>query len=63
MIPKDNNKYPGHCGIYLGNNEFIHSSKVKGKVVISNFTKNDYWKRVLVASKDVFDGNYMQYKK
>ena len=23
-IPKVDNKYPGHCGIYLGNNYFLH---------------------------------------
>lgn len=51
--PKENNKYPGHCGIYLSDNYFIHCSKPKGKVIISNFDKNDYWKKVLVASKDV----------
>ncbi len=62
-IPKENNKYPGHCGIYLGNNRFIHCSRPKGKVVISNFMKNDYWNKVLVASKNVFDKNCLQYPK
>lgn len=51
--PKENKKYPGHCGIYLSDNLFIHSSSVKGKVVISSFLKNDYWKKVLVGSKDI----------
>lgn len=55
--PKENNKYPGHCGIYLGDNYFIHCSRTKGKVIISNFDKNDYWKKVLVASKDIFSDN------
>lgn len=55
MVPNENNKYPGHCGIYLGNNEFIHCSGPKGKVVISNFEKNKYWKDVLVASKNIFE--------
>lgn len=53
-IPKVDNKYPGHCGLYIGNNKFIHSLKSEGRVVISNFEKNDYWKKVLVASKDIF---------
>lgn len=52
-MPKEDNRYPGHCGIYIGNNKFIHSLKSEGKVVISDFEKNDYWKKVLVASKDV----------
>lgn len=63
IIPKENNKYPGHCGIYLGNNEFIHCSKSKGKVVISNFINNGYWKSILVASKDVFEENNLKSKK
>ena len=58
-IPKENNKYPGHCGIYLGNNLFIHSSRIKDKVVISNFIKNEYWKNILVASKNILDENYL----
>ncbi len=63
IIPKENNKYPGHCGIYLGNHEFIHCSRTKGQVVISNFINNDYWKKILVASKDVFEEHDWQYKK
>lgn len=52
-IPKEDNKYPGHCGIYLGNNKFIHCTKSKGLVYISNFEKCEYWKNVLVGSKDI----------
>lgn len=60
IIPKNDNKYPGHCGIYLGNNNFIHASRAKMKVVISDFEKNNYWKDVLVASKDVFRNDNIQ---
>ncbi len=56
-IPKMDNKYPGHCGIYLGNNSFIHCSRPKRQVVISNFASNEYWEKVLVASKDIFSDN------
>lgn len=52
--PTENNKYPGHCGIYLGNHKFIHASRPKQKVIISDFTQNEYWMKVLVGSKDVF---------
>lgn len=52
-VPKIDNKYPGHCGLYIDDNYFIHCSSTKGKVVISNFENNAYWKNVLVASKDV----------
>lgn len=53
--PTENNKYPGHCGIYLGEQKFIHASMPKQKVIISNFTKNEYWLKVLVGSKNIFD--------
>ena len=52
-IPKEDNYYPGHCGIYLGNNKFIHCTKSKGLVYISIFEKCKYWKKVLVGSKDI----------
>ena len=52
--PLPTNKYPGHCGIYLGNNSFIHASKPMGKVVISSFD-SDYWKRILIGNKNVID--------
>ena len=52
-IPKKDNKYPGHCGIYLNDNYFIHCSRPKGRVIISNFLQNRYWQNVLVASKDI----------
>lgn len=60
--PKENNKYPGHCGIYLDNNYFIHCSRTKGKVIINNFNKNAYWKKVLVANKDIFSDNKIYIK-
>ena len=53
IIPKPNNKYPGHCGIYLGNNSFIHCSRKNKKVIINNLIKEKYWNKKLVASKDI----------
>ena len=50
--PKINNKYPGHCGIYIGEKKFIHASRSKGKVIISNFDKNK-WFDTLVGNKDI----------
>ncbi len=52
-IPTINNRYPGHCGLYLEDYYFIHASKTKGQVIISNFYQNEYWQNVLVASKDI----------
>ena len=49
--PREDNKYPGHCGIYIGNNAFIHASGRDKKVVISNFN-NKYWYKKLVGHKD-----------
>ncbi|MCC3671330.1 MULTISPECIES: C40 family peptidase [Terrisporobacter] len=31
-----------HVGIYIGNNQFIHSSSGQGKVVISQLDSNYY---------------------
>ena len=50
--PRVDNKYPGHCGIYIGDNSFIHASGTEKRVVISNFS-NEYWVKKLVASKDI----------
>lgn len=52
-LPGEDNRYPGHCGIYLSNGIFIHCSRKKGRVVISDFNKNPYWNKVLVGSKDI----------
>lgn len=51
--PRIDNKYPGHCGIYLSDNYFIHCSSKKEKVIIGYFKNNNYWKKVLVGSKNI----------
>lgn len=56
--PSEDNKYPGHCGIYLGDNQFIHAKRSKGKVIISNLNK--YWKSVLVGSMDILDSKILK---
>ena len=56
--PKPNNKYPGHCGIYLGDNRFIHCvTGNKYMVIINNFIKTPRWQEKLVASKDMITNN------
>lgn len=62
FIPTINNKYPGHCGIYLGDNSFIHCSGKYKVVSINNFIEDLYWRRLLVGSKNVID-NYHVLKK
>ena len=52
--PLEDNKYPGHCGIYLGNKRFIHAPRKLGHVAIHNFDKSEYWTKKLVASKNMF---------
>lgn len=52
--PKPTNRYPGHVGIYIGSNSFIHASSDAGKVIISNFVDDSYWLEVMVASRDIF---------
>jgi len=55
--PSHNNKYPGHCGIYLGNNKFIHCTK-KNNVHVTDLEEDEYWQKKLVASKDVISNYY-----
>ncbi|HHS92732.1 MAG TPA: NlpC/P60 family protein, partial [Campylobacterales bacterium] len=41
-------KYTGkvnHVGIYLSNNNFIHASSAKKKVIITNFKKKPFYKK------------------
>ena len=52
--PTPKNRYPGHVGIYLGDNKFIHASGDAGKIIISEF--DEYWISVLVASRDIIEG-------
>ncbi len=51
-VPSENNKYPGHLGIYIGNYKFIHALRSQESVVISNI-QNKYWNKKLVATKDI----------
>ena len=48
--PRSDNKYPGHCGIYLSSHQFIHSTRSKNGVVIGDLRKD---LNVLVGSKDI----------
>lgn len=58
--PLSTNRYPGHVGIYIGSNSFIHASSDAGKVIISNFVDDSYWLSVMVASRDIFHKNSTQ---
>jgi LysM repeat protein len=42
---KEHNGTINHCGIYLGNNKFIHASSLNKKVTISTLHKNFYESR------------------
>ena len=53
FMPRENNKYPGHCGIYLDNNIFIHCSRPKGRVILNSFKNSKYWRKVLIGSIDI----------
>jgi cell wall-associated NlpC family hydrolase len=39
----------GHCGIYIGNNQFIHASTEKTGVITSSLSNSSYQKRYVTA--------------
>lgn len=45
------NQYPGHVGIYIGNNHFIHADPEEEKIIISEL--KDKWLNILVASRNL----------
>ena len=57
--PTKDNKYPGHCGIYIGDRKFIHATILKGSVVVNDLEdiidysklKPKKWVRKLVGFK------------
>ena len=61
--PSEENKYPGHCGIYLGNNKFIHATRITGSVIISDLKdiidskkrRPKTWEKVLVGYRNMID--------
>ena len=55
--PTEDNKYPGHCGLYLGNNKFIHATRYHhyDKVIISELKKENIWTKKLIGYKNIID--------
>ena len=53
--PKDYNRYPGHCGIYLGSNVFIHASNKKGMITKYTLNQNKALYKKLVGFKKIVD--------
>lgn len=47
-----NNSFPGHVGIYIGDNSFVHSSSKNG-VIISSLETN-YYKTKYVGARRIF---------
>lgn len=41
----------GHCGIYIGNNQFVHASTEKTGVITSSLTSGSYVKRYVTATR------------
>lgn len=52
--PTPNNNYPGHVGIYLGDNNFIHVSLTDDLIKVDKI--DDEWLKILVASRDIIKG-------
>lgn len=53
--PSIDNKYPGHCAIYIGDNKYIHctSKGINPGVGVRDFSEKKKLNRKLVASKDI----------
>ena len=51
--PKEDNKYPGHCGLYIGNGKFIHATKVTNRVCISKINEENMWSKKLIGYKRI----------
>ena len=51
--PKKDNKYPGHCGIYIGDGRFIHATRVTNRVCISHIDEDNHWKKKLIGFKKI----------
>lgn len=43
-----------HCGLYIGNSNFIHASSGAGKVIISSL-QNPYWRNTLRQARKFMD--------
>lgn len=59
---KEDNYYPGHCGLYLGNKKFIHCTIKTNHVSINSFEK-EIWVKRLVGTKNIIGGYYENSKK
>lgn len=65
FLPTKENRYPGHLGLYLGNQTFIHAKASAGKVMLSKLDEEDYIE-ILVGYKDLIPyilENYEQLNK
>ena len=51
-----------HAGIYIGNNQFIHASSSKKKVIISNLSEGYYYYRFSWGRRIVEEGYNESYK-
>ncbi|NLO83696.1 MAG: endopeptidase Spr, partial [Clostridiales bacterium] len=47
LAPGDLVLFPGHVGIYIGNNKFIHASSGSRKVIITSLDSSYYRKRFI----------------
>jgi cell wall-associated NlpC family hydrolase len=47
-----------HVGIYIGNDAFVHSSSVRGQIIVSVLTGPYWWEHFLGIRRPGFQGRY-----
>ena len=51
----DAKKKIGHCGIYIGGGDFIHSANPQRGVVIDNLNTNSYYAQRFVTARRIIE--------
>ncbi|HYE34867.1 C40 family peptidase [Methylocaldum sp.] len=51
-----------HVGIYVGNDSFVHSSSVRGQVIVSSLERPYWWDRFLGVRRPSFPDRFVSHR-